>query len=452
MFHDPDFSPVTPNAQPTFRSAFHNYLENWPAAAYRDEIFSLSGVWPIVPRTVYLNDPELIEEMLITRAEAFGRDTLTTAALSANISDEALFFTEGAEWRWQRRALAPAFRHENLLALVPVFARCANAQVAKWREPRPEAPIDIAQIMSEVTFSVIEHALLGVTGTFDRDRYLSAMLTGFQGMAWQRFYILLRLPKWTPYPGASRIRRAAAYLDAETARLLDAKRSEQTRGSAIIDLMLGAKDPETGRTMSDAELIANLYGLMVAGHETSAVALAWSLWLLAKDQASQQRVRDEVRAIAGDADIGADTVEKLPFTKQVLQEAMRLFPPVAALGRQPREDTTIGPHKVLAKEPIYVAIWALHRHEKLWEEPNGFDPDRFSLEKSKNRHRCAYMPFGAGPRICIGMSFAMLEMTTILAILVREFRFAPVEGHRIELAPDFTTRAKGGLPLMVRAI
>lgn len=449
MFHDPDFSPVTPNKEPSFRSSLRNFLENWPPEAYLEAIWRLPGFWGLIPKTVYLTDPELIEEMLIARPEAFGRDTITSAALSANIADDALFFSEGAEWRWQRRALAPAFRHENLLALSPTYVRCAKAQCAAWRQTEPGAPVDVMQAMSTVTFSVIEHALLGAAADFDRDKYLSAMTTGFKGMAWQRFYALFGFPKWLPFPGSVKIGRSARYLYDETARIIDSRRNGQPPAPAIVDLLLSAKDPETGRTMTDAELIANLYGLMVAGHETSAVALGWSLWLLAKDQASQERLREEVRAVTGDADIGPDTVEKLQFTKQVIQEAMRLFPPIAALGRQPRENTTLGPHAVLKSEPIFVAIWALHRHEKLWDEPSAFDPDRFAPEAAKKRHRCAYLPFGAGPRICIGMAFAMLEMQAILATLVRDFRFSPVEGHRLELAPDFTTRARGGLPLRV---
>jgi cytochrome P450 len=145
-------------------------------------------------------------------------------------------------------------------------------------------------------------------------------------------------------------------------------------------------------------------------------------------------------------------VEELAFTRQVVQESMRLFPPAAGVGRQSREDTALGSRKVSKEEPIYVAIWCLHRHEKLWDEPNGFDPDRFAPEKVKARHRCAYLPFGAGPRICMGMNFAMLEMVAILATLVRDFRLEAVPGHRLELEPSFTTRPKGGLPLHVAPI
>jgi cytochrome P450 len=388
--------------------------------------------------------------MLVARAEFFPRDTLTIRSLSrAFIADDALFF---GDFKWQRRALARAFRHENLLALVPTFSRCAKEQRDSWRRERATGPVDMMQAMSEVTFSVVESAMLGATGTFEREKYLAALLSGLSGISWYRMLALFGLPTWLPFPGSSKINRDMRYLYEETARLVGARRANGAQACAIADLLLSAKDPETGRSMTDSELIANLYGLMVAGHETSAVALGWSLWLLAKDQTSQQRLRAEIRDIAGEADIGPDTVEKLQFAKQVIQEAMRLFPPAAVLGRQPREDTMLGPHKVLKKEPIFVAIWALHRHQKLWEAPNAFDPDRFAPEKARARHRCAYMPFGAGPRICIGMGFAMLEMTTILATLVRDFRFAPIEGHRLELVTGLTPRPRGGLPLEIDPI
>jgi cytochrome P450 len=452
MFHDPDFMPFAPNEAPTFRTSFTNYMQNWPPAAYREGFWSLAGLWPFVPRTIYLTDPQLIEEMLITRPEAFGRDIITVGALASRFNSDSLFFAEGVDWKWQRRALAPAFRHENLLRLTPIFAQCAKAQGDAWKN-RPESePVDVMQAMSRVTFSIIERAVLSGVGAFDREKYLAALSPTLGSISWLRMLALFGLPQWLPFPGSAKATRESLYLFDETAKIVEARRASGAGGHAMIDLLLSAKDPESDRVMTDSELVANLYGLMIAGHETSAVALGWSLWLLAKDQATQERLRAEVQAIAGNEAIGPETVESLQFAKQVIQEAMRLFPPFGALGRQPREDTTLGPHKVSKKEPIYVAIWCLHRHERLWDDPNAFDPDRFAPEKAKMRHRCAYMPFGAGPRVCIGMSFAMLEMAAILATLVRDFRFAPVPGHRIELSPAFATRAKGGLPLRVERL
>jgi cytochrome P450 len=456
MFADPDFMPFTPRLTPSYRATVDNFLENYPPQAYRGDIFYLRGLPPIVPRTVYLTDPALIEEMLITRADEFTRDRLTVGALSSPINRDALFFAEGADWKWQHRAVAPAFRHDAILALVPTFAQCARAQVDVWRAAPAGVPVDVMAAMSETTYSVIERAVLGAAGRVDHEKFFAALSPSLGGISWRLLIALFGLPpNWIPHPGYLKMMRAAKYLRDESLRLLAERRAQgESAGprKTILDLLLSARDPESGRSMTDSELAANLYSFLVAGHETSAVALGWALWLIAKDQASQQRLRAEVARIAGDAEIDSSTVDKLAFTRQVVQEAMRLFPPAAAIGRQPRMDLRLGPYALSRKEPVYATIWCLHRHEKYWEAPNAFDPDRFTPEKIKARPRCAYLPFGAGPRICIGMNFAMLEMVTILATLTRAFRFETIPGHKLTLSPSFTLRPKGGLPVLATPI
>jgi cytochrome P450 len=452
LFHDPDLMPFEPRSIPSFRANVRNFLENWPPAAYREGFATIPGLWPLFGRTILLTDPDLIEEMLVTRAEFFPRDRISVRSLSASVNRDSLIFAEGAEWKWQRRAAAPAFRHENLLALVPTFAQCAEAQAVEWRGTSPAGPIDVMQAMSKTTFSVIEKVVLGDSATLDRESFIAALAPALANIGWRRMLALVGLPEWTPHPGYFKARAAVGHLYDQTRKCVAERRANGSNSRDILGLLLSAKDPETGRVMTDSELTANLHTFLVAGHETSAVALGWALWLLAKDKASQERVREEARQLVGESEIGPETVEKLTFARQVIQEAMRLFPPAAAVGRQPREDTTLGPHKISKSEGVYVAIWCLHRRERLWDEPNAFDPDRFAPEQVKARHRYAYLPFGAGPRICIGMGFAMLEMTTILATLVRDFHFDTVPGHRLELAPSFTTRPKGGLPLLIEPI
>lgn len=452
MFHDPAFTPFQPRGRPSYRAGIKNFLENLAPSAYREPLAVLPGLWPLVPKIIFLTHPACIEEMLVSRVEFFPRDKMTVHSLSAPVNRDSLFFAEGANWRWQRRAAAPAFRHDNLLALVPTFAQCARAQAEMWRKLPTASAVDIMDAMSRATFAVIERTALGEAAALDHDEFLARLKLVLASVGWRRMISLFNLPGWTPYPGYFRARAATAHLYGETLKAIAVRRGGGLNQHDILGLLLSAKDPETGRVMTDAELTANLYTFLIGGHETSAVALGWSLWLLAKDQASQDRLREEVAQIASHREIGPDEVEKLAFTRQVLQESMRLFPPAAAIGRQPREDTTLGPYKVSKRDPIYVAIWCLHRHEKIWEEPNAFWPDRFAPEKVKARHRCAYLPFGAGPRICIGTGFAMLEMTTILATLVRDFRFKPVPGHRLELDIRFTTRPKGGLPLLIESM
>lgn len=448
MFHDSDFLPFTPREKPSFLAVTRNFLENYSPQAYRAQYWTSERLFGIVPRMHYVTSPEMIEEVLVSRADAFRRDDITSNALAGPIERETLFFTDGVEWKWQRRALAPAFRHENLLALVPDFVRCAQARAEQWRALEQGAVIDAMAAMSGTTFSVIEKAVFGASDDFDSARFVSALRPVLGGVGWRMLGAMFRLPAdRIPYPGVFAARRAARVLREMTEELLAQRRASGDSRRDILGLLLAAKDPESGRVLTDDELIANLHGLLLAGHETAAVALGWSLWLLAKDQQSQQRVREEVARLCGDDDIGPGTVESLAFTRQILQEAMRLFPPAAAIGRQARADTTLGAHRVRANEPIYVLTWCLHRNENLWDEPLGFDPDRFTPDKIKARHRYAYLPFGAGPRICIGMGFAMLEMSAILATLVREFHLETVAGHKLELAPSLTTRPKGPLPL-----
>jgi cytochrome P450 len=453
MFHDPDFTPFEPA---TGRLAplvnfVRNYLETFPAATYRDGYSIVPGHWPFAD-TVYLTDPDLIEEVLVARPELFGRDLAAIQAFSNILSKRGLFLSEGADWRWQRRAVSPAFRHEKLLGLVPVFSECAKVQAAEWRHGNGGEPVDVAKAMTRTTFEVIQRAILGDDVTIDREKFLAALTGAFEALSWQTLIATAGLPKFVPHPGFFRMRAASRYLHRETAKIIGARRGIPSDPRGLLALLSEARDPETGRTLDDEELVANLFTFIAAGHETTAVALAWTLWLLAKDQVSQNRVRDEVESIAPGRAIGSDEVEKLAFTRQVILESMRLFPPAPAISRQAREDAMLGPHAVSKKSQIIIPIWSLHRNERLWDDPAGFEPERFAPEQVKARPRFAYLPFGGGPRICIGMSFAMLEATTIIATLVRDFKLRTVAGFHPELAPNVSLRPRHGLPLLIEPL
>ena len=450
MYHHPDLTPFTPRERPSLRAAATNMIENWPPQAYRDDYAMMRGIWPILPKTLLLSDPALIEEVLIAKSEKFTRDRFQTRALANAVNRQSVFFAEGADWRWQRRAVSPAFRHDKLQALIPTFIQCADSLAQEWRHAPQDAIVDVAPAMSRVTFDIILTAVLGAGAqNFDREKFLAAINPSLSTIAWRFLYARIGAPSFLPFPGARRVAESVDWLHNALTALVAQRRASAGDHADILGLLLSARDPETGRVMNDEELVSNLYTFMIAGHETSATALAWTLWLLAHDQTSQQRVREEIQTIIGDRDIAVEDVEKLVFTRQTIQESMRLFPPAIGVGRAPIEDIDIGPHKIRAGELAIIAGWCVHRHEKLWDDPNGFDPDRFSPERAKNRHRCAYLPFGAGPRICIGMNFAMLEMTVILATLMRHFRFSLVPGHHIELATNLTLRSKNGLPLNI---
>ena len=379
MFHDADFMPFAPRSRPSLHAAVANIIESWPPEAYREGHAIMRGVWPMLPAILLLTDPVLIEDVLVTRAEEFVRDRFQTRALSSAFSRKSLFLAEGADWRWQRRAAAPAFRHQKLVEFVPIFAHGAHAQAQEWRSTANGAIIDVAPAMAQLTFAIILQAVLGQGAeALDQKKFLAELSPRVSTIAWRFLFARMGLPEATPFPGSRKVAAAGRWLSEAISRLVANRRAEGRESKDILALLLSAKDPETGRAMSDAELISNLYMFMVAGHETMATALAWTLWLLAKDQATQERLRAEIEAVVGERAVDPEDIDRLTFTRQTLQELMRLFPPAFGVGRAPREAITIGPHKIRGGELVIMATWCVHRHEKLWEDPNGFDPDRFS--------------------------------------------------------------------------
>jgi cytochrome P450 len=452
VFHDPDLMPFQPRKYPSLGAMLRNYLENFPPASYTEGYCELGGLASIIAPTVFLTDPELIEDILVKRADIFVRDQFSSRAMRSILDQRGMFLSEGADWRWQRRAVSPAFRYENLLTLVPIFVQCANAQVEEWRRSNLGTAQDVTKAMTRTTIHVIQKAVLGDPDMLEREAFLEALKTGFEGLPWQELLAFLRAPSFFPSPRSHEAKIAVRFLMAEMAKAIATRRvAAPGDRNDILALLLSARDPETGRVMNDAELTSNLYTLIAAGHETTAMALGWALWLLAKDQSSQDRLREEAVRVAAARDFTAKDVEALVFTKQVIQETMRLFPPVTFIGRQALEDTKIGPHAVSKKAQILVPVWSLHRNTRLWEDPMAFDPNRFTPEKAKVRHSFAFIPFGAGPRICIGMNFALLEMSAILATLVREFRFKEAQGFHPKLAPNITLRPDSGLLLLIEA-
>ena len=226
MFHDPDFMPFAPLEKPSIWAMRDNFLVNYPHAAYREDCFVLRGLPPITPKINLIMNPALIEEMLVTRAEEFPRDRLTVKTLSGPINKESLFFAEGADWKWQRRAVSAAFRHESLLAQVETFAACAREQIALWRRLEAGTPVDVAPAMSRVTFEVILRSMLGVNASFDREKFIAELAPALGVIGWRRIFAMLGLPAdWIPHPGYFRAAAASRYLSRATRAVIEERRA-----------------------------------------------------------------------------------------------------------------------------------------------------------------------------------------------------------------------------------
>jgi len=445
MLNDPDLIPFDPPARLHLAAMRRNLIEGFPRSTYETAV---TRIWGPFDDTWMVCDPDLIREMLVDKADQVGRSTVTDKIFAPFLGGGSLFVNSGSVWQWKRRVVNPMFRPESLMAFVPIFAAQATEHIRDWHDQPPDEPIDVARAMRQIAFGIVFDALMGGPVTVDVEAYEKAITDAFDAAPWEALLALLWMPSWVPFPGRRRVLRARDYAYEQVSRIVAERRAAPAARGDLLNLLMDARDSE-GREMSDLEVVDNLITFISTGYEVSALALAWSLWLLAKDQKSQQRVVDEVRGIVGERPIEPSDVEHLVFTEQVALEAIRLYPPAPLLLRQAKVDMKLGTYPVKAGTHIHIPIYSLHRSVRLWENPNAFDPDRFGRDRTKKHQRYAYLPFGAGPRVCIGASFAMTEIVVILATVIRAFHLAPVPGHKPKPIARISLRVQGGMPLLV---
>jgi cytochrome P450 len=442
---------VTPPDRPLpllqFLATFvRNPLRSLPAPVYDQPIVAVQQAGRT---TIWVCAPNLIEQVLLTETDSFGKSPIERRVFDLSLGDGVLT-SEGQLWRWQRRVMAPLFRPSEIERYVPSMVAAADEVVADWRRTGRRGIRRIDADMTNATFSVITRTMLAGGAPAESDIIKRATHDYLDRVSWEVAYGLLRIPMWVWNPAKSQMRRAAADLRSAVAAIVARReRAGDTEIGDLLGRLLAARDPETGEPMPRDRLINNLLTLLEAGHETTAKALTWTLYLLARAPDWQDRVRAEIMRVVGDTPVAAAHVAKLTVTQQVLKEAMRLYPPVPVMVRQARKPVTIGDHQVAKDGIVVIPIYAIHRHRQLWDDPDAFDPERFAPEREAKIWRTQFMPFGAGPRICLGMAFAMMEATVILATLFRAARFDWDGTHLPEPVSRVTLRPEGGMPLAV---
>jgi cytochrome P450 len=330
--------------------------------------------------------------------------------------------------------------------------RATGDLVAKWRASPRGTVQAIDRDMTAVTFDVISATLLPSADGAMAPVVEQSKATFQRAGAWGQLYAVANAPKWLPRPAGRAHKRAVDQLRSAVAAMIRERRAREAGGGAPDDLMtrlIAARDPETGRSMNDEQLIDNLLTFYLAGHETTAKALTWTLYLLARSPHWSAALEEEVARVTGGASVTAAHIERLVLVQQVIKESMRLFPPVPMMSRQAVADTRLDGREIRAGASVVIPIYAIHRHAQRWEDPHAFDPERFAPEREARMARYQYMPFGAGPRICIGNAFAMIEATAILATLLQHARFETVEGHEPAPVARVTLIPRGGMPLKV---
>jgi cytochrome P450 len=416
-----------------------------PQAAYEEPILSVArGRF----QYVWVTGPELIEEVLVKRAQQFSKTPVEKRVFRRTLKDGVLS-SDGQLWRWQRRTMAPLFRPAEILNYVPSMAQPAEDLLARWRGSPRGSVQKIDADMTEATFAVIARTMLKGGEPAEADLIKRETALSLAYTSWEIMYGVLRFPAWLPHPGSWILSRSAKNLRRAVHDIIARRQAEGGRGGDLLGRLLDARDPETGEPMTMEQLINNLLTLLEAGHETTARALSWTLYLMARAPEWQDRVRAEVLSVCADGPIEAEHIAALPLTQQVLKESMRLYPPVPAITRIAVQDTRLGDQDIWKHSFIVIPIFCVHRHKMLWSDPARFDPARFEPEREAAYPRTQFMPFGAGPRVCLGSSFAMAEATVILASLIRAARFEWDGKHSPEPVSRVTLRPRGGMPLKV---
>ncbi|HEU4705058.1 MAG TPA: cytochrome P450 [Sphingomicrobium sp.] len=387
-------------------------------------------------------EPDCVQRVLLDNWANYQKPRLVKRLL-APVIGSGLLSSDGALWRDQRRIVAASFTPPSVDALVPVFAEVAQAAAAGWGE----GVRDVAREATAATMRVISNALFSGDERLTSNAAMAHIAAALDGVSEARLLVLLNLPMVPVSVRGYRGRRGQVYLRRTLATLVRERLAGGAPHDFVTDMIqaLGQRFPAEQAVALAVDNAATFY---LAGHETTANAVSWTLYLLAEQPELQEEAAAEA---AGALAAGADSAlpDRLPLLRMIVEESMRLYPPAPRFDREAVAADRLGEHEVRAGDLVSVWPWLLHRHQRLWKDPDAFDHRRFAPEARKALHRFQYIPFGGGPRTCVGARFAMAEALTILAAWLGRCRFAPVPGREVRLSGAVTLRPAGGMPLAV---
>ncbi len=397
------------------------------------------------PPTYLVNDPDAVRRVLVGNAKAYGKSTIQYRSL-ALVTGEGLLVADTEPWRRQRPLVQPAFHHETLESIVAHVDVALQRAFAHWDALPVGAVADVDEAMMHATLEIVGHALFGTDLSADAEQLASATLSALDVVI-ARARVPISPPGWVPTPGNRTLQKSVRRLDQAVARMMDDRRARPAdEPQDMLDLLLGSRD-ESGMGLSTREIRDQVVTFIVAGHETVASALTWSWALLASHPAVQDDLhRESVSVLGGRAPRFAD-YERLPFARAVFDESLRLFPPAWLITRKSLAADELAGHAIPAGAVIILSPWLVHRHPNAWSDPQDFCPSRFIDSAAA---RSSFIPFGAGPRQCIGRDFANVEGTLMLSAIAGRYEMEYPAGSTMPVAePLVTIRPVGGLPLRI---
>ena len=420
-----------------------------PTAVFTDAARRFGDVvfLKIGPRRAYLiTNPRDIRHVLQENARNYHKSPLYDK-LRASLGN-GLLTSEGEFWLRQRRIAQPAFHRQRISALASIMVDAARETAVAWQAIASHGrPVDIAAEMMRLTRTVVLRALLGSDlGPFASDVDRAWMVINEH--IGESFWSLGFTDRW-PTPKHRRFQAARAVLQGAVDHVISQRRRNPTANADLLSMLMSARDEETGETMTDEQLKVEVTTFLLAGQETTSLALTWTWYLLATSVAARRRLEQEIDAVLDGRRPEYSDLGNLPYTRMVLDESMRLYPPAWAFSRQALADDELGGFPLPRGWLALIIPYVLHRLPAFWPDAEVFDPDRFTPERVADRPKFAYLPFGAGPRQCIGNQFALIEAHLVLATLAQDYRLHLIPGHKVEPHPLISLRPRFGMPMTI---
>lgn len=397
--------------------------------------------------------PDDIDHILRRNAKAYPKGVFVSSVKP--VLGDGILTLEGDSWLRQRRLAQPAFHRSRLLGFGEIMARRAAELIERWRPVAAAgSALDVTHDMMRVTIEIVGEALFGanVSGSVEQiDRPFAVL----RDHVMYRFYHPLALPERVPTGRNRRFMASKRELDAIVYGIIRQRRAAQPApgedAGDLLAMLMNARDEDSGEMMDDLQLRDEVTTLLLAGHETTAVALSWACHLLAEHPEVQSRLQAEVDAALGGRAPTLDDLPRLPYARMVIDETMRLYPPAYAIVRQAAQDDEIRGYRVSKRAIISIMPYVTHRHPAFWDRPEVFDPERWTPERAAGRPAFAYFPFGGGPRMCMGNHFALMESQLILAMIAQRYALRSAPGHPVEPEPSITLRPRHGVKLLLTA-
>lgn len=433
--------PVIGSAIDLFRRPLRTFLE--ARARFGDTVRFRAGPFDFIT----IHDPEDIRHVLVSNHRNYVKSRNYEGMKM--VLGEGLVTSDGDHWRRQRKLAQPGFHRARLAGFVDTMVECTRDRITAWDDRRDEGAVDIHHEMMELTFRIVGRTLFSMELGRHTDAVGPAIKVALDH-ANDQVENLWPVPTWLPTPANFRFRKAMQTLDRLVYDIIGTRRRDGGEHADLLAMLMSATDETGTERMTDRQLRDEVLTLALAGHETTANALSFTWYLLSKHPEVERRLFQEVTTVLGEAEPTLADLERLEYTGWVVNEAMRLYPPAWMFERQALAEDTLSGYRIPKGSIIGICPWSVHRHPGLWDNPEGFDPERFSPERSEGRPRYAFIPFGGGPRTCIGNHFAIMELKILIAMIARSYRLALVEGGEPELEPGITLRPRRGISMQLR--